>query len=180
MDNAYYSKKQIIATVDKKGNTLGKIDKWHAHKNGILHRGYLGILIYKNYFVIQHRKHPAFDGVLDLSFASHQIFENGKFQEMNEAFFKDLKREMNLNKKDILGKLKYLGFIYYKEKDRKSIYTEHEICDVLIAKINKLPNPNLDFAYGYSLATKDEILKKGRIYEFLSPWAKEIVDLKMI
>ena len=99
---------------------------------------------------------------------------------MNEAFFKDLKREMNLNKKDILGKLKYLGFIYYKEKDRKSIYTEHEICDVLIAKINKLPNPNLYFAYGYSLATKDEILKKGRIYEFLSPWAKEIVDLKMI
>lgn len=180
MNNEYYSKKQIIAMVDRKGKVIGKIDKWHAHKNGVLHRGYLGILIYKNYFIIQHRKHPAFDGALDLSFASHQIFEKGKFQKIDKAFFKDMKREMNLNKRNISGKLKYLGFIYYKAKDKNSIYTEHEICDVLIAKVNKLPNPNLDFAYGYSLATKDDILKRGRIYEFLSPWGKKIVDLKMI
>jgi len=84
MDNAYYSKKQIIATVDKKGNTLGKIDKWHAHKNGILHRGYLGILIYKNnlhYFKQDHMqrapmKLPQKDTPRSLFITWHQDYVN--------------------------------------------------------------------------------------------------------
>lgn len=177
----YYNQKQTIARVDKNGNVLGKIEKWQAHKKGILHWGYAAVLVYKNYFIIQHRKHPAFDGVLDLSFASHQIFKRGKVDETVSAFYEDLKREWGLTKNDLNGSIKKLGYVYYKSKDSKSIYTEHEYCDVLIVKVNKLPQPNLEYAYGYSLVTKDELYnKKSRIYENLSPWGKKIVDQKMV
>lgn len=179
--NTYYKQKQFVEKVDLQGKHLGYVEKWEAHEKGILHRGFAIILIYKNYILLQHRKHPAFDGVLDLSSASHQLLKNKKFEDLTQAVIFSLKREWNINKKDLTGNVKNLGFIYYKSKDPKSIYTEQEICDILIAKINKLPVPNTDFAYGFSLATKKEIFnKKSRIYENFSPWAKKIVDLKMI
>ncbi len=181
MINKYYKQKQSLEKVDKNGKHLGFIEKWDAHKKGVLHRGFAIILVYKNYFLLQHRKHPAFDAVLDLSSASHQLLKNDKFEELDKAVIYSLKREWNIDKKDLIGKLKNLGYVYYKSKDPKSIYTEHEHCDVLIISIKKLPSPNLEFAYGYSLATKQEIMnKKGRIYEFFSPWAKKIIDQKMI
>lgn len=181
MINKYYKQKQYIEKVDRNGKHLGYIEKWEAHKKGILHRGFAIILVYKNYFLLQHRKHPAFDAVLDLSSASHQLLQNKKFENLEEAVIISLKREWNLTENDLTGKIKNLGFVYYKSKDPKSIYTEHEYCDILIAKIKKIPTPNLDFAYGFSLATKEELMnKKGRIYEFLSPWAKEIIAQKMI
>ena len=177
----YYKQKQYVGKVDKNGKHLGYVEKWDAHKKGILHRGFAIILVYKNYYLLQHRKHPAFDAVLDLSSASHQLLKNGKFENLEEAVIFSLKREWNLTKKDLVGKIKRLGFVYYKSKDPKSIYTEQEYCDILITKINELPNPNLEFAYGYSLATKDDISnKKGRIYEAFSPWAKKIIEQKMI
>lgn len=179
--NKYYKQKQIIARVDKKGNIIGKIEKWEAHKKGLLHRGFGIILLYKNFILLQHRKHLAFDGVLDLSSASHQLLEDNKFESLTEAVIKSLEREWNLKRKNVTGEVKRLGYVYYKEKDPKSIYTEQEYCDVLIAKINKLPVPNLEFAYGYSLVTKDELYnKKSRIYENLSPWGKKIINQKFI
>lgn len=179
--NKYYKQKQYIEKVDKSGKHLGFIEKWEAHKKGELHRGFAIILVYKKYFLLQHRKHPAFDAVLDLSSASHQLLQNNKFEKLNEAVIISLKREWNIDEKDLKGSIKRLGFVYYKLKDPKSIYTEHEYCDVLIAKIKRLPVPNFDFAYGYSLATKEEIYNKnGRIYENFSPWAQKIVNLKII
>ena len=159
--NSYYKQKQYVEKVDLKGKHLGYIEKWEAHEKGILHRGFAIILLYKDYILLQHRKHPAFDAVLDLSSASHQLLKNDKFENLTQAVIFSLKREWNLNKKDLAGKVKNLGFIYYKLKDPKSIYTEQEICDVLIVKINKLPTPNIDFAYGFSLATKKEIFNKN-------------------
>jgi len=179
--NSYYKQKQFVEKINTKGKHLGYIEKWEAHEKGILHRGFAIILVYKNYFLLQHRKHPAFDAVLDLSSASHQLLKNKKFEDLTKAVVFSLKREWNINKKDLIGNIKNLGFIYYKSKDPKSIYIEQEICDVLIVKINKLPMPNIDFAYGFSLATKEEILnKKSRIYENFSPWAKEIVAQKLV
>lgn len=177
----YYKQKQFVEKVDKKGKHLEYIEKWKAHKEGILHRGFAIILLYKDYILLQHRKHPAFDAVMDLSSASHQLLKDGKFENLTEAVVLSLQREWNINKKDLVGKIKNLGFIYYKSKDPKSIYTEQEICDVLMVKINKLPVPNIDFAYGFSLAKKEEIIdKKSRIYENFSPWAKKIIDKKII
>ena len=179
--NSYYTKKQHIEKVDRNGKHLGFIEKWDAHKKGILHRGFGIILLYKNNVLLQHRKHLAFDAVLDLSSASHQLQVNGKFENLTEAVINSLKREWNLERKDLLGEVKNLGYVYYKSKDPKSIYTEHEYCDVLIVKIKKLPEPNFEFAYGYSLVTKTQLYNKNsRIYENLSPWGKKIVDKKMV
>lgn len=179
--NKYYKQKQIIARVDRKGNIIGQIERWQAHKKGILHRGFTIALIYKDCYVIQHRKHPVFDGILDITSSSHQIYINGKLETILEAVYICLKREWNLEKKDLIGNIKDLGFVYYKAKDKKSIYTEHEVCEILVAKVKKLPTPNFDCAYGISLVKKKELLnKKSRVYENLAPWVIETINQKML
>lgn len=174
--NNYYKQKQIIARVDKQGNIIGKIEKWEAHKKGILHRALTVALIYKGKLVLQHRKHPAFDGVLDITSSSHQIFKDDRLQTTEEATFECLKREWGLDKND-LNHFKNLGSIYYKAKDSKSIYTEHEICEILVVALKKIPTPNYDFAYGLSLVSKQELKNKNsRIYKQLAPWVKKMIE----
>lgn len=169
----YYVKKQMISRVDRKGNEIGKIEKWEAHKKGILHRGFTVIVFFKEYLIMQHRKHPAFDATFDITISSHQIFIDEKLQDRAEATHDALSRELNIAKSDLISKPKKIGFVYYKAKDPKSAFTEHEIDDILIVKVKKIPTPNLDFAYGLSLVKKDEISnKKSGIYNNLAPWVK--------
>lgn len=167
--NSYYKQKQIIARVDETGKVIGKIEKWEAHKKGILHKALTVALIYNGQYVIQHRKHPAFDGVYDITSSSHQLFIDGKLQTTEDATYECLKREWNLDKND-LGEIKNLGSIYYKAKDPKSIYSEHEMCEILIAELKFKPQPNLDFAYGSLLADKEELKNKK-----LAPWVIEAI-----
>lgn len=179
--NSYYKEKQIIARVDRKGNVIGKIEKWEAHKKGVLHKALTVALTYKEYFIVQHRKHPAFNGVLDITSSSHQLFINGELESTLDATYKTLKREWNISKKELLTELKNLGAVYYKAKDKKSIYTEHEVCEILIAEVKKLPTPNLDFAYGYSLVKRDELVdKNSTIYENLAPWVKKTIEENLL
>lgn len=168
--NNYYKQKQIIASIDKEGRVIGEIDKWEAHEKGILHKALTVTLIYKGQYVVQHRKHPAFDGVFDISSSSHQLIINGKLQTTIEATYECLKREWNLDK-DQISNIKNLGSIYYKSKDPNSIYTEHEMCEIVSAELKTKPRPNLDFAYGFLLADKKELEnKKSKIYKNLAPW----------
>ncbi|MBI2621913.1 MAG: hypothetical protein HYW63_04705 [Candidatus Levybacteria bacterium] len=172
----YYQQKQIIARVDKEGNILGKIEKWEAHRKGILHRALTVALIYKEQYIIQQRRHPAFDGVFDVTSSSHQIYVNGKLQTTQEATYGCLRREWHLEKSD-LGKLKNLGSIYYKAKDPKSKLTEHEVCEVLVTQVKNLPHPNYDFAYGFFLLTKQKLIdKSGRFYKRFAPWVKKMIE----
>lgn len=171
----YYKQKQFIAKVDKKDRILGKIERCGAHKKGTLHRGFTAILIYKDNFIIQHRKHPAFDGYFDLSFSSHQIYTQNKLQTDLEAIYDSLKREWNLEKKDLIYEPKFKGKIYYKAKDPNSVFTEHEIDYIYEVKLNKLPKPNLDFAYGYKLVSKLEV-DNWKLEINLAPWVKKILQ----
>src|SRR3989338_8675413 len=82
----YYKQQQFLAQVDENDKILGKIEKWDCHKKGILHRGYTCILIYQNSFVLQHRKHPVFDGVFDLSFSSHPVYRPELVSESELSF----------------------------------------------------------------------------------------------
>ena len=174
--NSYYKQKQIIAKVDNDGKVIGEIEKWEAHEKGILHKALTIALIYKRQFVVQQRRHPAFDRTLDVTSSSHQLFIYGKLQTTEEAVYECLKREWNLEKSD-LKELKNLGSIYYEAKDPKSIYTEHEVCEILVAEVNVEPKPNLDFAYGFSLVGKDELQnKKSRTYKNLAPWVKTMIE----
>lgn len=179
--NNYYRQKQIIARIDKKGKVIGQIDKWEAHRKGMLHKALTIALVYENQLVIQHRKHPAFDGILDITSSSHQIFRNGKLQSTLEAAYETLEREWNIQYKDLVNNPKFVGTVYYKSKDNNSEFTEHELCNILVGQVSKLPRPNFDFAYGFSLATKKEVLnKKGRIYKNLAPWVIKAIKEKLI
>ncbi len=172
----HYEKKIIIAKCNKKGDILGGIERWEAHKKGILHRAFTVAIVYKNKFLIQHRKHPVFDGALDITSSSHQLYENGKLQDTIEATFMTLKREWNIEKKDLLKQPKDLGTIYYKAKDKFSIYTEHEVCNIVVCEVKKLPSPNLDFAYGYSMASKKELSNtSSRIFAQIVPWVQTMI-----
>lgn len=173
--------KQIIGGADKGGNLVGEIERWGAHKKGILHRAFSIALIYKDRYILQHRKHIAFDGVYDLTSSSHQLMQDGKLQNTVESIYLTLEREWGLKKKDFVSKPHYEGVIYYKAPDEKSEFTEHEMCDIYTVRIKKLPLPNFDFAYGFSLVTKEELTnKKGRIYPSLSPWVKKMIDKKLL
>lgn len=176
----YYGKKIIIAKCNKKGEVLGSIERWEAHKKAILHRAFTVAIFYKGKLIVQHRKHPVFDGTFDVTSSSHQIYENGKLQDTIEAVIDCLKREWGLLRKDVIG-LKDLGTIYYKAKDKFSIYTEHEICNIVVCKVNKLPKPNLDVCYGYCLMSKKE-LQNPKLHSnyILAPWVKVMIKKKLL
>ena len=180
-NHSYYKQKQMIAMVNRKGEIIGEIEKWEAHTKGILHRAISVALIYKGAYVIQHRKHPAFDGVFDITVSSHQLMNEGKLEDTVACTMRALKREFNIEKKDLKKLPTIEGFVYYKAKDTKSIFIEHEIDDVLVAELKTPPTPVLDFAYGYSLVTKDELKRKdSRLYQNLAPWVKAMAEEKLI
>ncbi len=173
--------KQIIATCDKNGNIIGEIERWEAHKKGILHRAFTLALIYKGNYILQHRKHPAFDGVFDITSSSHQLMKNGKLESTIEAATRTLFREWKIKQSDLKGKIKVTGAVYYKAKDEKSIYTEHEYCDIAEINLERIPEPNYEVAYGYSLVTKKELSNKNsRIHQLLAPWVKVAIEKKLI
>jgi len=171
----YYKKTQVIARVDRNGKILGEVEKWEAHKKGILHLAFTVTLVYKGQYILQHRKHPAFDGVFDITSSSHQLMKRGKVQDTQEAIYQTLKREWGLKPTDIT-KPKNIGAVYYKQKDVYSKFIEHEFCEVFTVKVKKLPNPNLTYAYGYSLATEEELKKtRSNLFKSLSPWSQKMI-----
>lgn len=175
--NDYYKTNQLIAALDNKGNIIGKVDKWEAHEKGILHKAISITLTFQNQYILQIRKHPAFDKVLDLTSSSHQLYVDNKLQTSIEATYDCLMREWVIEKNELDSVPKILGTVYYKAKDPNSIYTEHEFCDILTLEIKSMPNPNLEFAYGFKLCTKDELLNKdSEIYKNLAPWCKVAVE----
>lgn len=149
----YYKKQLFLAQVDPQDKIIKKIERWEAHKKSICHRGFTAVLIYKNQIILQHRKHPAFDGFYDLSFSSHPVFVNNKLQSMEEAITNTLKREWNLTRNDLKDDFVYLDKFYYKASDPKSGLVEHEVDYIYVVYINKLPRINTDFAYGYELVS---------------------------
>ncbi len=172
----YYQQQAIVARVGENDNLLGQVEKWEAHKQGLLHRGFTVILQYKSSYLLQRRKHPVFDDYLDLSFSSHPVYINGKLQLMLEAIYQALKREWGLVKKDLVDKPVFKGKFIYKAFDKKSGFTEHEVDHIYLVGINKLPKLNLDFAYEYFLMSKYELLGvEMQEDKVLAPWALEII-----
>lgn len=176
----YYKKKIVILEVDKNDKPLGKVERWLAHKQGILHRGFTVVLISNKQLILQHRRHPAFDGLYDLSFSSHPVYINNKLQSMEEAIYQTLTREWNLKKEDLKTGLKFIDKFYYQARDPKSIYTEHEIDYIYAGELNKLPKPNPDFAYGYKIINQQPVSSfEFRVSDLiLCPWVKQIIANK--
>lgn len=174
----YYKKKQLLALVDENDKITGKLDKWEAHKKGLLHRGFTVCLYYKDQIILQHRKHPVFDGVYDLTFSSHPVYKNDTIQDNLDAVYESLLREWNIKKEDLLYEPIQKGPFYYKAKDPRSDYTEHEMCSLYISEIVTLPSPNLDFAYGFSFVPKDKIIKNELpIITSFAPWVPKLLEV---
>lgn len=178
---SYYKQKIMIARCNKKGQILGEIERWEAHEKGILHRAFTVAIMHKGEIVLQHRKHPVFDGVIDVTSSSHQIYKDGILQDTIEATYNCLEREWGINKKNLSKQPEDMGWVYYKAKDKFSKYTEHELCNVVVCEISKLPTPNFEVSYGYSIASSKEIKKtSSRLYQNLAPWVKAMIREKMI
>lgn len=169
--NKYYQKQLFILEVDRNDNPIKKIERWQAHKEGVLHRGFTTILKYKDSFILQIRKHPVFDGFFDLSFSSHPVFINDRLQTFEEAISKTLKREWISEEKN--PKIKFLDKYYYQEKDDKSGYIEHEINYLYLINLKKEVKNNPLYSYGMKILTKDELINQFENINF-APWVKKI------
>ncbi len=171
----------FLAKLDKNDNIIGKIEKWEAHKKGILHRGFTVVLKYENYFILQHRKHEVFDGYLDLSFSSHPIYTRGTLQNSLTAIDLSLKREWNIRKTDLLLRPVYKGKVIYKAEDKESGYIEHEMDYIYLASVKKPPSFNPKYAYGFSLVTIEQLKnKKSPFLKNLAPWVIAFLDKELI
>ncbi|KKR50556.1 MAG: Isopentenyl-diphosphate Delta-isomerase [Candidatus Roizmanbacteria bacterium GW2011_GWB1_40_7] len=164
----YYDKTIFIPTVSKTGEITGQIERWEAHKKGILHKAFSVALFLENQIILQVRKHPVFDGIIDVTASSHPEMKDGKMEDEKEAVIRCLKREWHVEEKDIHD-LKDLGSVYYRAKDPKSDYIEHEYCTFYVGKIEKMVSPDTEFAYGYSLVDLNFLKKNPQSFN-LAPW----------
>ena len=172
MESSYYKKKQYLAEVNEHDEIIGKIEKWEAHKKGILHRAYTAIISFEDKIVLQHRKHPVFDNFLDLSFSSHQIYEKETLQEGVVAVLEGLKREWGISAEEVIEDIKLTKKVYYNAFDDVSGYYDHEVDHIYAVELNRLPEPNYEFAYGFLTLHKNNLdkLEDPRIQSLLAPW----------
>lgn len=172
----YYDEKQFLAAVDENDIVVGTVEKWEAHKKGILHRGYTVIITYGKQIALQHRKHPVFDDVFDLSFSSHQIYKGDRLQGNEEAIYEGLLREWGIGKSGIAAPPRFLKKISYQAKDQKSEYIEHEIDYLFEVEAVQSPAAREEYAYGGKLVDKDAILKGSlRLPSPWAPWVKTLL-----
>ena len=82
-------------------------------------------------------------------------------------------------KKDLLVQPKDMGTVYYKARDRFSIYSEHEVCDVVICTTKILPPIVEEVSYGYLLLEKKD-LSSPRIAPLLAPWVVAMIKEKLL
>lgn len=174
-----HAERQMLAAVTRKDVFRQPIEKWEAHKKGILHRGFTIALLYRDAYIMQHRKHLVFDRCFDLTCSSHPLIIRNKPQSMIEAVYTALLREWNIEKNSLLYEPIHKGSVYYKAYDKKSGYVEHEICHLFVSHTKTLPSPDLEFSYGFSLLAKNMIIHNDKITTKLplTPWVKKLVRL---
>lgn len=170
----YYNKKIQIPTVTKSGIITGSIDRWKAHEKGILHKAFSVALFHNNQIILQIRKHPVFDTVVDVTASSHPESIDGKMEDEKKAVIKCLEREWNISVAE--SQLHDIGSVYYKAKDPKSIYIEHEYCTFYKSNIDEMIKPSLEFAYGFVFVDLDYLLKNPHCLN-LAPWVVEGMKL---
>ncbi|MFA5135940.1 MAG: hypothetical protein WC489_00940 [Patescibacteria group bacterium] len=173
----YYHEKQELAAVNENDTIIGKEEKWKLHKEGVLHRGFTAILHVGKQIILQHRRHPVFDGVYDLSFSSHQTYREDRLEDDVDAVYTGLDREWHVKKPDVLTPPLFLGVIHYQAKDEKSGYTEHEVDHIFAVNLRTIPKPNPDFAYGIHILPKTQVMMHQIPHNLtLAPWVSKIIE----
>lgn len=169
---SYFEKKIDLIEVDKKDEIKNPVDRWEAHKIGILHRGFTCILKIGDFYIVQKRKHLVFNNVFDLSFSSHpRMLKGNKPQKLEDAIRENFKREWYFRGKII--KLKFLDKYHYKEKDEKSGYFEHEINYLYLMEIKGKIKNKEEYSYGMDQMNFETLYRKFKNFNF-APWIKKI------
>jgi len=177
----YYDDVQYIAQVNDEDSIEGKIERWEAHRNGILHRA-LTIAVYINdSILLQKRKHPVFDSVFDITVSTHQIYVDDILQSDEETIYQTLERELLLKPESLKQKPEYKGNVMYQANDPKSDFIEHEVCHVYTCVISSIPLFDPAFAYEVKMVSVDDIknLELGT-HLHLAPWVKEMIKKDMV
>ncbi len=176
MGDNYLTQRIMIARVDERDIIQGEIERWEAHEKGILHRAFTVAVEYDGRIICQHRKHPVFDDVFDLTASSHPRYIDGTLQSNEEAVIDTLVREWDIQRTEIRD-LKNAGAVVYRTKDPYSKYIEHEYCYLFLCKIDRLPVFNEEVAYGFSLLPVDFLRKeKSRMYRHLGSWVQAFLE----
>jgi isopentenyl-diphosphate delta-isomerase len=174
----YYSEKQYLAHVDKNDNIIGKVERWEAHEKKILHRAFTACLLYKGQAILQHRKHVLFDSVFDLTCSSHPLFVGEEMEPTEDAVYRAFEREWSVSKNDLSYPLLNKGSAYYQADDPNSTFGEHEVCYFYTTEIDRIPEPNYEFAYGISIVDiqklKDPAFLAAKIF---APWVPHCLAL---
>src|SRR3989344_7657948 len=106
----YYTRTIYIPKVTESGEIIGKVERWEAHEKGILHKAFSVALHYQNNIILQIRKHPVFDSVIDVTASSHPEMKDITMEDEKQAALRTLKREWQISiTKDAL---KETGSIY--------------------------------------------------------------------
>ncbi|MDP4011591.1 MAG: hypothetical protein Q8P72_05205 [Candidatus Roizmanbacteria bacterium] len=177
----YYDEIQYIARVNTNDSIQEKIERWKAHKKGILHRAITVVVKIKEDILLQHRKHPVFDSVYDMTISTHQIYDGVHIQSDEEAIYQTLERELHIKPNILTQKPTYSGNVVYRAEDPKSAYIEHEVCHVYTCTISSIPLFNPIFAYEVKTASLNAIKNQTQeIYPHLAPWVKEMIQKGMV
>ncbi|MCX7997047.1 MAG: hypothetical protein N2691_04850 [Patescibacteria group bacterium] len=176
----YYAKTLFIPQVDENDAVTGKVERWEAHRKGILHRGFTVGILYDGAMICQHRKHPVFDGFLDLTASSHPLVHADMAEDTETAVLNCLKREWDMKPSDLTAGLVLAGKVVYYSKH--SDYIEHEVCHLYTGTARRMPAFNPDFAYGYSLVPVEQLNDPERnpVLRGLAPWVKEMVSKDLL
>ncbi len=168
--SSYLNQEILIPQVDEQDRYIGPVERWKAHREGILHRAFTVAVYYDGKIICQHRKHPVFNDVFDFTASSHPQVLSGVIQSVEDAVYATLDREWGMKKTDVQY-LNNVGFALYDDKDPNSEYREHEYCYLLTCETTHLPILNSEVAYGYSLVSNEELNDpvKRALYQF-APW----------
>ena len=172
----YYSQEFFIPQVNEQDEIIGKVERWKAHKEGILHRGYTIGLLYNDQMICQHRKHPVFDGFLDLTASSHQIYDGEELMDITKSLLWCLEREWNLKKEDLTKDFSLAGKVVYESKHEE--YIEHEVCHLYLSETKTLPVFSPEYAYGVSLIPLEQLNNpsKNAVLAGLAPWVTPMIE----
>jgi isopentenyldiphosphate isomerase len=177
----HLKKTLYIAHITEADTVIDQVERWEAHRKGILHRAFTISLFFEGQAILQYRKHPVFNEVFDVSISSHQIYENDTLQEDKIAIVDTLQREWNISTNDLLAPPRYKGLVKYIAKDPKSEFIEHEVCHFYSAELTNLKLPNLDMAYGFCLKKIEELKNPfDPLYPLLAPWVHEGLKHELI
>lgn len=160
--------KEILILVDETDQEIGQMEKYEAHRKGLLHRAF-SVFVFneKNELMLHQRALQKYHsgGLWTNTCCSHPRRE----EPVDQAAQRRLMEEMGFN-----CPLEFqFSFIYRSELDNEMI--EHEYDHVFFGKYNKTPKPNPKEVSDWCFKSMDDIAKelKNNPEEYTS-WFKVI------